>query len=56
MITLIIGLVIVGVALYFIENYLPMSPPIKMLIRIVVILLICVWLLRFFGITDATFR
>jgi hypothetical protein len=56
MITLLIGLVIVGVGLYLIETYVPMSPPIKLIIRIVVILILVVWLLRFFGITDATFR
>jgi len=56
MITLIIGLVILGVALYLLETYIPMSPPIKMVIRVVIVLVLVVWLLRFFGITDATFR
>lgn len=56
MITLIIGLVILGVALYLIENYVPMSPPIKIVIRVVIIIFIVFLLLRFFGITDATFR
>jgi len=55
MITLIIGLVILGVALYLLETYIPMSPPIKMVIRVVIVLVLVVWLLRFFGITDASF-
>lgn len=56
MITFIIGLVILGVALYLVETYVPMSPPIKTIIRVVLILVIVVWLLRFFGITDASLR
>ena len=52
MIGLVITLVIVGLCLYLIETYIPMDPPIKMIIRVVVILLIVVWLLRTFGIID----
>ena len=52
MIELLIVLVIVGVCLYLIENYVPMSPPIKTVLRVVVVLILVVWLLRVFGITD----
>lgn len=51
---LILVLVILGVALYFIETYIPMSPPIKLLIRVVVIVVIVIWLLQIFGITGPT--
>lgn len=56
MITLIIALVILGVALYLLETYVPLSDPIRIIIRVVVVLIIVVYLLKFFGITDATFR
>ena len=52
MITLLIGIVIIGVALYLIETYVPMSPPIRVVLRVVVVLVIVVWLLRAFGISD----
>ncbi len=45
-VSLLIVLVILGVALYLIETYVPMSPPIKTVIRVVVVLIIVVWLLR----------
>ena len=53
LISLIVVLVIVGVCLYLVENYIPMSPPIKTVIRVVVVLVLVLWLLRAFGI-DAS--
>jgi len=52
MIQLIIVLVVVGVALYLIESYVPMAEPIKIIIRVVVILLICLYLLQVFGVLN----
>ena len=52
LISLIIVLVIVGVALYMIETYIPMSPPIKTVIRVVVVIVVVLWLLQLFGITG----
>ncbi len=52
MIALIITLIVVGVCLYLVETYIPMSPPIKMVIRVVVVLFLALWLLRIFGIVD----
>ena len=52
MIQLIIVLVIVGVCLYLLENYVPMSPPIKTVIRVVVVLVLILWLLQAFGIVG----
>ena len=45
---MIVILVIVGVLLYLIETYLPIAPPIKMVIRVVVLLVIILWLVRVF--------
>lgn len=52
MIELLIVLVICGVCLYLVENYVPMSPPIKTVIRVVVVLFLIVFLLRAFGVVD----
>ena len=52
MIELLIGLVLVGVVLYLVETFIPMDPAIKVVIRVVVVLLLIVFLLRAFGITD----
>jgi hypothetical protein len=52
MIELIIVLVIVGVCLYLIETYVPLSPPIKVVIRVVVVLCLVLYLLQAFGIVG----
>jgi hypothetical protein len=52
MIELIIILVIVGLALYLVNTYVPMAPPVKTILNVVVILILCLWLLRMFGIST----
>jgi hypothetical protein len=52
MIQLIILLVVVGVALYLIETYIPMSPPIKVVIRVVIVLAVVIYLLQMFGLMS----
>jgi hypothetical protein len=52
MIQLIILLVIAGVCLYLIENYIPMDAAIKTVIRVVVVLCLVLYLLSAFGILD----
>lgn len=54
LISLIIYLVIIGVALYVIETYVPMSAPIKLLIRVVIVLLILLWILQLIGFVGPT--
>jgi hypothetical protein len=48
LISLILLLVVVGVVLYLIETYIPMSPPIKTVIRVVVVIVLCLYLLQLF--------
>jgi hypothetical protein len=55
MIQLLIVLVIVGVALYLVETYIPMSEPIRIVIRVVVVLILVLYLLRAFGVADIPF-
>jgi len=52
MIHLLIVLVIVGVCLYLVENYVPMSPPIKTVIRVIVVIALVLYLLSAFGVVD----
>jgi hypothetical protein len=52
MIELLIVLVICGVCLYLVESYVPMSPPIKTVLRVVVVLFLVLFLLRAFGVAD----
>src|SRR5262245_8159622 len=53
-IQLLVVLVVVGVVLWLVESYVPMSPPIKTVLRVVVVLILCLWLLRIFGIWSGT--
>jgi hypothetical protein len=52
MIQLIVLLVVVGVVLYLINNYVPMAAPIKTIVNVVVVLAVCIWLLRVTGIVN----
>jgi hypothetical protein len=56
MITLLLVIVVLGVALYLVENYVPMSPPFKIVLRVLVIVLLILYLLRAFGIADIPIR
>jgi hypothetical protein len=49
LLTIILVLVIVGVALWLINAYIPMQPGIKKLLNIVVIIVLVIWLLKAFG-------
>ena len=49
LITLVITLVVVGVILWLINNYLPMDRKIKMILNIVVMIAVILWLLSAFG-------
>jgi hypothetical protein len=52
MIALLLTLILVGVALYLVETYVPMAAPIKTVIRVVVVLVLVLYLLRAFGVSD----
>ena len=51
---LILILVIIGVCLYLINNYVPMAPPIKTLINVLVVLFAVIWLLSATGLIGTT--
>ena len=50
LISLVIVLIVIGVLLWLVETEIPMNPTIKKIVRIVVILVVCIWLLQVFGI------
>jgi hypothetical protein len=49
MLTVLLGLVLVGVVLYLVETYIPMSPPIRTVLRVVVVIFLILWLVQIFG-------
>lgn len=53
LIGLIIALAVVGLILYLINKYVPMQPPIKMILNVVVIVILVIWLLKETGLWNA---
>ena len=52
LIQLLVVLVVVGVVLWLINNYVPLQPPFRTVINVIVILILCLWLLSVFGIVS----
>jgi len=52
MIAVLVVLIVIGVLLWLVETYIPMAAPIKTIIRVVVVLFLCLWLLSVFGLLD----
>jgi len=53
LIGLILTLVIVGVLLWLVNNYVPMDSKIKTIINVVVVIVVVVWLLQAFGVLGS---
>jgi predicted membrane protein len=49
LLNIVIALIIVGVALWLINNFIPMASSIKSILNIVVVVAVGVWLLQAFG-------
>jgi predicted membrane protein len=49
LINLVVVLIIVGVALWLINRYIPMASSIKTILNIVVVVAVCVWVLQAVG-------
>lgn len=52
-ISIIITLVVVGVAMWAVNTFIPMARPIKSILNIIVVVIVCLWLLQTFGIIDS---
>jgi hypothetical protein len=48
--TILIVLIVAGVILYVVNNYIPMDVKIKSILNVVVVLVVIVWLLKIFGV------
>jgi hypothetical protein len=48
--TILIVLIVAGVILYLVNNYIPMDGKIKKILNVVVVLVVVVWLLKIFGV------
>ena len=53
LITVIIALVVVGATLWAINTYIPMAKPVKTILNVVVVIVLCLWLLQTFGVIDS---
>ena len=58
LLNIVIVLIVVGVALYLINRYIPMASSIKSILNVVVVIAVCVWLLQAVGLWGdvRTFR
>ena len=50
---LILTLVVVGVLLWLLNNYVPMDGKIKTIINVVVVIVVVIWLLQAFGLLGS---
>jgi hypothetical protein len=50
LLTVLIVLIVAGVLLYLVNNYIPMDHKIKNILNVVVVIIVIVWLLKIFGI------
>ena len=52
LLNLVVVLIVVGVLLWAVNNYIPMDGKIKKILNVVVVICVVVWLLFAFGILD----
>ena len=50
LVTVVIYLIVVGVLLWLVNNYIPMDGKIKQIINILVIVVVVIWLLQVLGV------
>lgn len=53
LVNLIIILVVVGVLLWLVNNYIPMDRKIKSILNVVVVIAVVIWLLSVFGVIGS---
>ena len=51
--TVLLVLVVVGVILWLVNNYIPMQRTIKNILNVVVIICVVLWLLNIFGVLNS---
>jgi hypothetical protein len=53
LINIVLILIVVGVLLWLVNNYIPMDGKIKRILNIVVVVVVVIWLLQVFGIIGS---
>lgn len=53
LLTILLVLIVVGVLLWLINNYIPMDSKIKNILNVVVVIIVILWLLKAFGLLDS---
>jgi hypothetical protein len=53
LVSLVVTLIVVGVLLWLINNYIPMDAKIKSILNIVVVVAVVLWLLNLLGLMDS---
>ena len=53
LVTLVVVLIVVGVLLWLVNNYIPMDGKIKSILNAVVVIAVVIWLLQAFGLLDS---
>jgi hypothetical protein len=53
LLTILIVLVVVGVLLWLINNYVPMDRKIKNILNVVAVIVVVIWLLQVFGLLGS---
>lgn len=53
LLTIVIALIVVGLLLWLVNTQIPMDATIKRILNIVVIIAVCIWLLKAFGLFAA---
>jgi hypothetical protein len=56
LLSILIVLIIVGVLLYLVNNYIPMDRKIKSILNIIVLICVIIWLLKAFGLLNSSGR
>lgn len=53
LVSLVVTLIVVGVLLWLLNNYIPMDPKIKSIINVLVVICVVIWLLQAFGVLGS---
>ena len=53
LVNLVLILIVVGVLLWLVNNYIPMDRKIKNILNIVVVVIVVIWLLQVFGVLGS---
>ncbi len=53
LLTVLVVLIVAGLLLWLVNNYIPMDRKIKTILNVVVVIVVIIWLLKSFGLLDS---